>query len=95
MVWRLWKTFVALILFIALGIHGGNNLLGWYSTGEHWANFKNRGEPNNYKLITFSDHPLNLAGLLVIDVAFVVTGCAAIIVLIALLLGLHKGAAEK
>jgi hypothetical protein len=80
---------------ISLGIYGGYSLLGWYSSGQHWANFKSRGEPNNYTLISFADHPLNLAGLLAVDVLFVVVGCAAAITFITLLLGLHKDKADR
>ena len=95
MFWKLLKTFFVLLLFIAAGLHGGYNLIGWYSTGQHWANFRSRIEPNNYVLVSVADHPLNLIGLLVIDVALVIGGCAASLVLIRLLLGLHKGVEEK
>jgi hypothetical protein len=95
MFWRLWKELLLLVAVISLGVYGGYNLLGWYSSGHHWANFKSRGEPNNYTLIGFADHPLNLAGLLAVDVLFVVVGCVAAITLIRLLLVLHRDKADQ
>jgi hypothetical protein len=82
MLWNLLKGVVALLLSMTGGVYGGHGLFQWYATGQHWANFKGRGEPNNYKLIAYADHPLNLVGLLVVDAAFVVIGgiaCAAFI----------------
>lgn len=95
MFWKLSKELLLLLAVIFLGIHGGSNLLGWYSSGQHWASFRSRGEPNNYTLITFADHPLNLAGLLAVDVFFVIAGCAAAITLITLLVGLYEDKADQ
>jgi hypothetical protein len=91
MLWRLLKELAALLLFMFVGVHGGYGLFQWYSTGQHWANFKSRGEPNNYKLIAYADHPLNLVGLLIVDAAFVVIGCIACAAFIRLLQSMLKG----
>lgn len=57
------------------GVHGAYSLIQWYSTGTLWANFRSRGEPTNYQLISYNDHPLNFVGLMGLHLLFVLIGC--------------------
>ncbi|WP_315706791.1 MULTISPECIES: hypothetical protein [unclassified Bradyrhizobium] len=95
MLWKKLQQLVVLLFAIFLGFYGAYNLLEWYSTGEHWANFRSRGDPNNYTRITFADHPLNLASLIAIDAAFVAGACWAGIVLIRLVRSMFQGVTDK
>jgi hypothetical protein len=76
------KTAAGLLVLILVGIHGAHELIQWYSTGQLWANFRSRGEPNNYRLITYGDHPFNFVGLFIVNAMFVVMGCLACIVFV-------------
>jgi hypothetical protein len=73
------KTVAGLLVFVLVGIHGAHELIQWYSTGQLWANFRSRGEPNNYQLIMYGDHPFNFVGLFIVNAMFVVVGCLACI----------------
>jgi hypothetical protein len=70
------------LAFLLMGIHSGYQLVQWYSSGTLWANFRSRGEPNNYELIAYDDHPLNFVGLFGIHVLIVVMSCAGCVLLI-------------
>lgn len=67
--------FVGAVIAIIMGGHGVYSLSQWYSTGALWGNFRSRGEPNHYQLITFGDHPFNFAGLFGLHLLFILIGC--------------------
>ncbi len=69
-----------LLVAILLIYIGASQLLQWYSGGGIWVNFKSRGESNNFRYITYADHPLNFIASLTIDALLVVMGCAMFVV---------------
>ena len=69
----LWDL-VVLLVFTLVAIHGAYELFQAYSTGHIWANFRSRGEPNNYRLISYTSHPFNFVGMLILDAILVFFG---------------------
>ncbi len=69
------RQVAGLLVSILLAYIGANHLLQWHSSGGIWVNFKSRGEPNNFRYITYADHPLNFIASLTIDALLVVMGC--------------------
>jgi hypothetical protein len=70
------KALAGFLILLLMGLHGALNLIHWYSTGKLWANFSHKGEPSNYQLISYDDHPMNFIGLFGIHLLFVVLGLA-------------------
>lgn len=56
-------------------VHGFYQLSQWYPAGMLWANFRTKGGPSNYQLITFIDQPFNFVGLFGLHLLCVVGGC--------------------
>jgi hypothetical protein len=75
-------TAAAFLVLILIGLHGADELINRYSTGQLWANFRGRGQPNNYRLITYGDDPFNFVSMLIVNAMFVLMGCLACIVFI-------------
>jgi hypothetical protein len=69
------NQFIGALIAMLMGVHGAHSIIQWYSTGALWANFRSRGEPNAYQLITYSDHPFNFIGLMGLHLLFVFFGC--------------------
>ncbi|MGM4896962.1 hypothetical protein [Tardiphaga sp. 839_C3_N1_4] len=47
------------LIFVGAGLFGAYRLLRWLLTGEVWVDFRSKGEPNDYRLITFHDYPVS------------------------------------
>ncbi|WP_441278594.1 hypothetical protein AB7783_20045 [Tardiphaga sp. 172_B4_N1_3] len=67
------------LIFVGAGLFGAYRLLHWFITGEVWVDFRSRGEPSDYRLITFDDYPVSFLFEFFINGLFATAGIAGAI----------------
>lgn len=73
------KAVLGIVILCLMATHGIYSLTEWYSTGKLWTNFRSRGEPNNYQLITYDELAVRFIVNFSVHQLYIGIGCTVFI----------------